>query len=496
MKWARADHPHEKNDPRHPSGPARLGYNLGTRGPWRQPSAGRPRDGRREREQLGGRADMRDEMRVTVVGGGLAGSEAAWQLARAGVPVTLHEMKPARRSPAHHLDGLAELVCSNSLRSDNPENAVGLLHEELRRLSSVVLAAADATRVPAGDALAVDRTRFSAAVTERLRSHPLIHVVHEEVTALPDGPAPAVIATGPLTGEALAEAIAKLCGGRLHFYDAIAPIVAAESIDRAIAYARSRYGKGGGDDYLNLPFDEPQYRAFVAALLAGEKVAPHAFEEPRYFEGCLPIEVMAERGPDVLAYGPMKPVGLEDPRTGRRPFAVVQLRREDEAGTAYNLVGFQTRLTWPEQRRIFRELVPGLRDAEFVRMGQVHRNTFIEAPRLLAPDLSHRERPHLFFAGQITGVEGYVESTACGLLAARAVLDRLAARPFRPPPPATALGALHRHLTGAAHPPDLPYQPTNVVFALFPPLEGRHRGKAARKQAHVERARRELASWL
>lgn len=434
--------------------------------------------------------------RISVVGGGLAGSEAAWQLARAGVPVDLHEMKPARRSPAHKLDGLAELVCSNSLRSDNPENAVGLLHEELRRLGSLVLEAADTTRVPAGDALAVDRQRFSALVTERITSHHLVRVVTDEVTVLPTGTEPAIVATGPLTGEALAEAIARLCGGRLHFYDAIAPIVSAESIDMSIAYARSRYGKGGGDDYLNLPFDEPQYRAFVGALLAGEKVAPHDFEEPRYFEGCLPVEVMAERGADVLAYGPMKPVGLEDPRTGRRPFAVVQLRREDEAGTAFNMVGFQTRLTWPEQKRIFRQYIPGLQGAEFVRLGQIHRNTFIEAPRVLAPDLSHRECPHLFFAGQITGVEGYVESTACGLLAARAVLDRLRGRPFQPPPPGTAMGALHRHLTGAAHPPGADYQPTNVVFALFPPLEGRQRGKAARKSAHVERARRELSAWL
>jgi methylenetetrahydrofolate--tRNA-(uracil-5-)-methyltransferase len=436
------------------------------------------------------------EGRISVVGGGLAGSEAAWQLARAGVDVDLREMKPGRRSPAHRIDGLAELVCSNSLRSDNPENAVGLLHEELRRLGSLVLEAADATRVPAGDALAVDRERFSAFVTGRLTSHPRVRVVAEEVTGLPEGPELAIVATGPLTGDALAQAIARVCGGRLHFYDAIAPIIAAESIDASIAYARSRYGKGSGTDYLNLPFDEGQYRAFVEALLAGEKVAPHAFEEPRYFEGCLPVEVMAERGPDVLAYGPMKPVGLEDPRTGRRPFAAVQLRREDEAGTAFNMVGFQTRLTWPEQKRIFREHIPGLRQAEFLRLGQIHRNTFIEAPRVLGPDLSHRECPHLFFAGQITGVEGYVESTACGILAARAVLDRIAGRSFRAPPPATAMGALHRHLTGAAHPAGPDYQPTNVVFALFPPLEGRHRGKAARKSAHAERARKELAGWL
>jgi methylenetetrahydrofolate--tRNA-(uracil-5-)-methyltransferase len=433
---------------------------------------------------------------VTVIGGGLAGSEAAWRLAQSGVAVDLVEMKPARRSPAHVLDGLAELVCSNSLRSDNPQNAVGLLHEELRRLGSLVLSAADATRVPAGDALAVDRERFSSLVTGRLRAHPLVSLREEEALRLPDGPDLALVATGPLTGDALAADIAALAGGRLHFYDALAPIVAADSVDMSIAYARSRYGKGAGDDYLNLPFDEGQYRAFVAALLAGEKVRAHEFEEPRYFEGCLPIEVMAERGPEVLAYGPMKPVGLEDPRTGRRPYAVVQLRREDVAGTAYNLVGFQTRLTWPEQRRIFRELVPGLAGAEFVRLGQIHRNTFLEAPRVLAPDLSARERPHLFFAGQITGVEGYVESAACGHIAARAILDRLAGRPFLPPPQATALGALHRHLTGEAHPPGYDYQPSNVVFALFPPLTGRHRGKAARKGAHAERARKEIAPWI
>jgi len=435
-------------------------------------------------------------VQVTVIGGGLAGSEAAWQLARAGVEVTLVEMKPVRRSPAHHLDGFAELVCSNSLRSDNPENAVGLLHEELRRLGSLVLASADATRVPAGDALAVDRERFSALVGERLAGEPGIRIVREEVTRLPEGPGLTVVATSPLTADALAAELAQVAGARLHFYDAIAPIIAADSIDMDIAYAKSRYGKGSGDDYLNLPFDEPQYRAFVAAVLAGEQVLAHDFEEPRYFEGCLPIEVMAGRGPDVLAYGPMKPVGLEDPRTGRRPFAVVQLRREDQDGTAYNMVGFQTRLTWTAQKRIFREHVPGLARAEFVRLGQVHRNTFVEAPRVLAGDLSLRAAPHVFLAGQITGVEGYVESTACGLLAARAVLDRLAGRPFRAPPPATAVGALHRHLTGAAHPPGVEYQPTNVVFALFPPLEGRHRGKQARKSAHAERARREIESWL
>ncbi|HVP67876.1 MAG TPA: methylenetetrahydrofolate--tRNA-(uracil(54)-C(5))-methyltransferase (FADH(2)-oxidizing) TrmFO [Anaeromyxobacteraceae bacterium] len=434
--------------------------------------------------------------RVAVVGGGLAGCEAAWVLADAGVEVELFEMKPGRRSPVQRLDGLAELVCSNSLRSDNPLNAVGLLHEELRHLRSLVLACADAARVPAGDALAVDRQAFSALVTERLSGHPLVRVRREEVTELPEPPAVAILATGPLTADPLAEALARVTGGRLAFYDAIAPIVSDETVDRRVAFASSRYGKGSGDDYLNLPLDESEYRAFVDALLVAEKVEPHAFEEPRYFEGCLPIEVMAERGLDVLRYGPMKPVGLVDPRTGRRPHAVVQLRREDRAGTAWNLVGFQTRLTWPEQRRVFRERIPGLAAAEFERLGQVHRNTFVDAPRVLGPDLSLRERPHLVLAGQITGVEGYVESAASGLTAARAVLDRLHGRPFRPPPAGTAIGALYRHVTGEAHPPGADYQPTNVVFALFPPPEGRPRGKQARQAAHVARARRQIEEWL
>ncbi len=434
--------------------------------------------------------------RVTVVGGGLAGCEAAWQLARAGVEVELVEMKPHRRTPAQRLDGLAELVCSNSLRSDSPANAVGLLHEELRRLGSLVLACADATRVPAGDALAVDRERFSVLVTSRVEGEPRLRLRREEATELPRPPGLAVVATGPLTGEALARDLASACGGRLAFYDAIAPIVAADSVDREAAWAASRYGKGGGDDYLNLPMGQGEYRSFVEAVLAGETVPAHDFEEPRYFEGCLPVEVMARRGPDVLRHGPMRPVGLVDPRTGKRPHAVVQLRREDLAGTAYNLVGFQTRLTWPAQRRIFREHIPGLGAAEFLRLGQVHRNTFVDAPRSLAPDLSLRSRPHVFLAGQVTGVEGYVESAASGLVAARAVLDRLAGRRFRPPPPGTALGALHRHVTGEAHPPGAEYQPTNVVFALFPPLPGRRRGKEARKAAYAERARREILEWL
>lgn len=434
--------------------------------------------------------------RVTVVGAGLAGSEAAWTLAGAGLDVDLVEMKPGSRSPVQRLDGFAELVCSNSLRSDDPHNAVGLLHEEMRRAGSVILACADEARVPAGGALAVDREDFSARVTARLSAHPRIRVERREVTGLPGGPGPAIVATGPLTADVLATALAAVVGPGLAFYDAIAPVVTDESVDRAEAFAASRWGKGEGDDYLNLPLGEAGYRAFVEALVAGEKVAPHGFEEPRYFEGCLPIEVMAERGFDTLRHGPMKPVGLDDPRTGRWPHAVVQLRREDVAGTAWNLVGFQTRLTWPEQQRVFREFVPGLASAEFQRLGQVHRNTFVDAPRVLSPDQSMRARPDLFLAGQITGVEGYVESAASGLTAARAVLDRLAGRPFRPPPPATALGALHRHVTGAAHPEGLAFQPSNVVFALFPPLAGRHRGKGERKQAYAERARRDLQEWI
>jgi methylenetetrahydrofolate--tRNA-(uracil-5-)-methyltransferase len=432
---------------------------------------------------------------VIVIGGGLAGSECAYQLAERGFSVALHEMKPHKRSPAHHGNGLAELVCSNSLRSDNVENAVGLLHAELRLLGSVILRSADATRVPAGDALAVDRERFSDLVTERVKAHPRIRLHDAEMTRLPEG-TPTVIATGPLTSDALAQAIGEAAGERLYFYDAIAPIVQADSIDMEIAFAASRWGKGSGDDYLNLPMDEAQYRAFVAALLAGEKVKPHHFEEPRYFEGCLPIEVMAERGVETLSFGPMKPVGLFDPRKpGQRSYAVVQLRREDAAGTTYNLVGFQTRLTWPEQKRIFTTFVPGLQKAEFARLGQVHRNTFIDAPRLLAADLSLKANPQLFFAGQITGVEGYVESCACGYLAALSVTARLRGETFVPPPATTALGALYRHVTGEAHPPEYAYQPTNVIYALFPPLQGRIK-KQERKGLMAQRAQRDLAPWL
>src|SRR5438270_2044247 len=432
---------------------------------------------------------------VHIVGGGLAGTEAALLLADAGADVVLHEQKPERRSPAHKADGLAELVCSNSLRSDNPHNAIGLLHEELRRLGSPVLAQADRARVPAGDALAVDRVAFSGGLTAQVRAHPRLRAVSEEVRELPAGPEPCIVATGPLTAEALARSLAQAVGAsQLAFYDAIAPIVAGDSVDSEVAFAQSRYGKGEGADYLNLPLTREEYEAFVDELLRGEKVAPHEFEQTRYFEGCLPIEVMAERGRDALAYGPMKPVGLTDPRTGRRPHAVVQLRREDKAGTAWNLVGFQTRLTWPEQKRIFSSRIPGLAMAEWVRLGQVHRNTFLNAPRVIAPDGSLRALPHVYCAGQITGVEGYVESAASGHVAARRVLARLRGTKFVPPPPETAVGAVLRHVSGEAHPPGYEYQPTNVVYALFPSLSELHK-KQERKPRLLARARCELAAW-
>ena len=429
---------------------------------------------------------------VTVIGAGLAGTECAFQLARRGIPVRLCEMKPQRRSPAHQTDQMAELVCSNSLRSDSPDSAVGMLHAELRGLDSLILSAADANRVPAGDALAVERIAFSRDITARLQALPGVTLVAGEVERLPEDGL-VVVASGPLTSDALTQELSRHVGEKLYFYDAIAPIVSADSVDMGIAFKQSRYGKGGGDDYLNLPLDQAGYLAFVEALKTGQKVQPHAFEEPRYFEGCLPIEVMAERGDETLSHGPMKPVGLTDPRTGTRPHAVVQLRMEDPAATAYNLVGFQTRLAWPEQRRIFRTL-PGLAEAEFLRMGQIHRNTFIDSPRLLGPDLSLRREPRLFFAGQITGVEGYVESAACGLLVALFIHARLQGTSLRIPPAATALGALYRHVTGEAHPPDHPHQPSNVTFGLFPPLEGRVK-KADKRARYAARAREAGATW-
>jgi len=445
---------------------------------------------------------------VHIVGGGLAGSEAAWQLARAGLPVVLHEMRPVRRTDAHQGEGLAELVCSNSFRSDDADsNAVGLLHEEMRRAGSLILAAADRHKVPAGGALAVDREGFSGAVTAALEAEPLVEIRREELAGLPPEDWDSVIlATGPLTSPALSEAIRQLGGEEyLAFFDAIAPIVHRDSIDLGKAWFQSRYDKvgpeGDGADYINCPLDRPQYEAFIAALRAGEKTSFKEWEQVPYFEGCLPIEVMAERGLDTLRWGPMKPVGLTDPHTQRRPWAVVQLRQDNKLGTLYNLVGFQTKLKHGEQVRIFR-MIPGLEQAEFARLGGLHRNTFINSPRLLDGWLRMKARPALRFAGQITGVEGYVESAAIGLLAGRfAAAERLGALP-EAPPPTTALGALLGHITGGADAGS--FQPMNVNFGLFPPLpheatlqpKGRPLKGKALKPLYAARARADLAAWL
>jgi methylenetetrahydrofolate--tRNA-(uracil-5-)-methyltransferase len=432
---------------------------------------------------------------ITVVGGGLAGCEAAWQLAEAGVTVLLRESKPEVMSPAHGTPLLAEIVCSNSLRSDSPEAPAGLLKAELRRSGSLILACADATRVPAGEALAVDRFAFAKLVTARIAHHPRIRIERRVVDELPEGPC--IVATGPLTGGRLARQLGALCGKPLYFYDAIAPIVDAETVDTTVAFRGSRWDADtdpDGGDYLNCPMDRQSYEAFVQAVRAGRKVAPHAFEQAKYFEGCLPIEVMADRGMDVLAFGPMKPVGLTDPRTGGRPYAVVQLRAENRHRTAYNLVGFQTRLAYPEQQRIFR-LIPGLGQAEFLRYGSIHRNSYVDAPRLLGPTLEVRARPQVRLAGQITGVEGYIESTAMGLVAARFAAGALQGRTVAPPPPESAMGALYQHITR----PRLgnePFAPMNINFGLLPPLMGHGRvAKRDKRRLYAERATRAFGAW-
>lgn len=432
---------------------------------------------------------------VTIVGAGLAGCEAALQLADRGNRVRLLEQKPAERTPAQNSDRLCELVCSNSFRGTALSNAVGLLKEEMRRLGSHVMAAAEGARVPAGGALAVDRERFAEEMTRRVRSHANIEVVCAVVDRLP-AERPVLIATGPLTGEALAKELEQRLGSEsLAYYDAIAPIVSAESLQWDEVFCASRWDKGGDDEdkhaYVNCPLDEEQYRAFVEAVRSAKKVEPNSFEEVRYFEGCLPIEVMAERGDQTLAFGPMKPVGLVDPRTGRRPYAVVQLRKEDEAGTAYNLVGFQTRMTWGEQQRVFR-MIPGLGEAEFFRMGAVHRNTFINAPRCLDDTWQLRSEPGVYFAGQIVGTEGYVEAAAGGWLAAHFIAERLAGREPEPLPPTTAHAGLLAHTR--RHADD--YQPSNVTFAHLPPWEGRRLQKRARYEAMAERALVDLEAWL
>ena len=443
---------------------------------------------------------------VHVIGGGLAGSEAAWQLAEAGIPVVLHEMRPVRMTAAHKTAGLAELVCSNSFRSDDADgNAVGLIHEEMRRCGSVILRTADAHRVPAGSALAVDREGFSAAVEAALAAHPLVTIVRDEVAGLPPAEwSSVIIATGPLTSPGLSEAIrAKTGQDALAFFDAIAPIVHKDSINMDVAWFQSRYdkssGEGDGADYINCPMDREQYGAFIQALREGEKTVFKEWEaNTPYFEGCLPIEVMAERGPETLAHGPMKPVGLTDPRTGRRSHAVVQLRQDNALGTLFNMVGFQTKLKHGEQVRIFKT-IPGLESAEFARLGGIHRNTFINSPALLDPVLRLKAEPRLRFAGQITGCEGYVESAAVGLMAGRfAAAERKNVTAERPPA-TTALGALLEHITRGADAKT--FQPMNVNFGLFPDIEAKDpRGRPLRgrdrKKAMADRARADLAKWL
>jgi methylenetetrahydrofolate--tRNA-(uracil-5-)-methyltransferase len=431
---------------------------------------------------------------VHIIGGGLAGSEAAWQLAEAGIKVRLSEMRGGgEKTAAHQTEDLAELVCSNSFRSDDADrNAVGLLHQELRTLGSLIMKSADAHRVPAGSALAVDRDGYTDAVTKALASHPNVTLVRERIDALPEGPA--IIATGPLTGSALADAIATETGeDALAFFDALAPIVHHESVDMDTAWMASRWDKGDTKDYINCPMDKDQYLAFHEALISGEKSEFKEWEaNTPYFDGCMPIEVMAERGVDTLRHGPMKPVGLDNPKTGRWPYAVVQLRQDNALGTLWNMVGFQTKLKHAEQVRVFR-MIPGLENAQFARLGGLHRNTFIKSPKLLDGSLRLKSRPNIRFGGQITGCEGYIESAAVGLLAARFWIDELAGRDPSLPPLETSLGALLSHITGGADAET--FQPMNVNFGLFPPLPERSR-KADRKQLYTDRGRAALAEWL
>jgi methylenetetrahydrofolate--tRNA-(uracil-5-)-methyltransferase len=431
---------------------------------------------------------------VEIIGGGLAGSEAAWQLAERGVPVRLWEMRPAHTTPAHKTDRLAELVCSNSLKSNAPGAASWLLKEELRRAGSLLLKLADANAVPGGAALAVDREAFSAAVTAAIESHPLIELRREERREISSATL-SLIASGPLTSDALACYLQSLTGSRnLCFYDSISPIVDAETLEMDRIFRASRYGKGG-EDYLNCPMTAGEYRSFYEALRAAESVEAHSFEDARYFEACLPIEELARRGYDTLRFGPMKPVGLADPRTGKQPFAVTQLRAENLRFSSYNLVGFQNHLKFPEQKRILR-LIPGLENAEFLRFGQIHRNTYLNAPRLLAPDLSLRPSPNVFVAGQLSGVEGYVECIATGLLAGLAMAQRARGAAWQPPPRATGLGSLVHYIT-CADPEN--YQPANISFDLLPPREGipRHleRNRRARRELQCECALEQIGGW-
>ncbi len=436
-----------------------------------------------------------------IIGGGLAGSEAAWQAASLGVPVVVHEMRPVRATAVHKTDRLAELVCSNSFRGDKLDNAVGLLKEEMRRLGSLVMRAADAHRVPAGAALAVDRERFAQAVTDAVAAHPLITVTREEIGRLPHDPAmyPLIVATGPLTSESLSADVAAFVGGdHLYFYDAISPIVLAETIDTEKVFRASRWDRSlgtGGEpegDYLNCPLTEAEYQRFYDAVVTAESATVHDFDREKFFEGCLPVEVMAHRGRETLRFGPMKPVGLVDPRTGRTPYAVVQLRQDNLAGDHYSLVGFQTQLKWGEQARVLR-LIPGLEQAEFVRFGMVHRNTYINGPRVLRETWQTRARPDLFFAGQISGVEGYVESAASGLLAGRNAAALVRGEEPRVPPRTTAIGALAYYVS---HADPRNYQPTNITFGIIASPDPGPRRARDRKLAVAERALGALDDWM
>lgn len=429
-------------------------------------------------------------MRAAVIGAGLAGCEAAWALANRGVSVTLYEQKPLHRSPAHRADGFAELVCSNSLKAERVESAAGLLKDEMARLGSLTVAAALSCRVPAGGALAVDRDLFSERITKKILCHPNIRVVHEICGEIP-AEGVVIIATGPLTEGPLAEAIAARCGGYLSFYDAAAPIVSADSVDLSHAFSASRYGRGGADDYLNCPMDRETYEAFYEALLHAECAPLHDFDRPlTVYEGCMPVEQMARRGKDTLRYGPLKPVGLFDPVSGRRPYAVVQLRKENEAGTMLNLVGFQTNLKFGEQKRVF-SMIPALHDAEFLRYGVMHRNSFLHSPKLLSSDYSLRDEPRIYFAGQMTGVEGYMESAGSGILAGLSAARRLRGLSLPPLPPETMLGALALHVSGG--PED--FQPMGANFGVLPPIEPHIRKKQERYQALAARALRALGEY-
>ncbi|NOS79250.1 MAG: methylenetetrahydrofolate--tRNA-(uracil(54)-C(5))-methyltransferase (FADH(2)-oxidizing) TrmFO [Nitrospira sp.] len=432
---------------------------------------------------------MRDD--IVIIGGGLAGSEAAWQAANRGAKVTLYEMRPKEMTKAHKTGGLAELVCSNSLGSADPLNAPGILKEEMRRLGSLIITSAEQARVPAGSALAVDRDQFSLKITQALESHPNVRILHEEITEIPTD-CLCIIATGPLTSDKLSAAIRAVTQSHhLYFFDAISPIIDAESINMDIVFAASRYDKGGAD-YLNCPMDEAQYNTFYDALMAAEKVQPKEFEKTPYFEACIPIEVMAERGRQTMLFGPLKPVGLEDPRIGKRPTAVIQLRTENVHRTCYNMVGFQTKLTYPEQKRVFR-MIPGLEQAEFLRYGSLHRNTFINSPQLLLNTLQFKSRGTLFFAGQLVGVEGYTESAAMGGFAGINAARALAGLPLVTPPATTAHGCLVGHVASSdpKH-----FQPMNTNYGLFPPLAQPTRDKEKKRQLIAQRAREDFERWM